>query len=56
MSKTEITPTPGVWLQGRTLSTARTRQWTKEQWNRNDLIERCMVFTNFSSADEGKGR
>ncbi len=48
--------TPGPWTQGVTLVTRDTRQWSAEQIAANDAHERRMVFVNFSSSDEGRGR
>jgi len=48
--------TPGPWSQGRTLRTNQTQQWTPEQWQVNQAIERRLVFYRFTSADEGRSR
>ena len=44
------------WQQGRLLLTDTTRRWSKEQRDEADDIERCTAFTNFTAADEGRGR
>ena len=48
--------TPGPWRQGITLATPRTRRWTAEQIEKNNAIERRMIFSNFTAADSGIGR
>lgn len=56
MSDTKSKHTPGPWEQGRTLTTRETTRWTQERLAANDATEACMVFANFSSSDNGKGR
>lgn len=48
--------TPGPWSQGKLLSTATTRRWTKEVRDEVQASERVRVFANFREADEGRGR
>lgn len=48
------TKTP--YSQGVTLVTRQTIRWSKEQIKNNDIHEQRLVFSSFSSLDEGKGR
>ncbi len=50
----EHTPTP--WAVGHTLRTRDTQRWTDEQWERNESIERRLVFVNFRASDQGRSR
>lgn len=52
----ENTHTPGPWSQGRTLDTELTRKWTAELKAKNNKAERLLVFANFTSEDQGRGR
>lgn len=48
--------TPGPWAQGKLLSTATTRQWSREVWEEVQTTETRQVFSNFRASDEGRGR
>lgn len=48
--------TQGRLMQGRTLMTPLTERWTKEERDRNEAREKCLVFTRFTSIDQGLGR
>lgn len=48
--------TPGPYFQGVTLLTPKTATWSQEQLDRNNSIERKMVFARFSSQDQGRSR
>lgn len=50
----EHTKTP--WVQGVTLRTNATLNWTIEQVAANNAIERRQIFSNFSADDEGRNR
>lgn len=49
-------PSAAPWRQGITLRTAQTSRWTQAEVEANDLIEKRLVFVNFSGADAGKAR
>lgn len=49
-----ITDSP--WRVGTTLVTRSTKQWTKEQWDKNQEIEERQLFAHFTSKDQGRGR
>ena len=44
------------WNRGITLDTPQTRRWTQEQVDKNNRVEKTMVFENFSPLDAGRGR
>ena len=48
--------THGPWSQGKTLVTNQTLRWTREELEKNEAIERCIVFSGFSVLDEGRSR
>ena len=48
--------TSGEWNQGRLLLTNETKRWTQGQKDHADDREKRMVFCNFTSTDEGRGR
>ena len=48
--------TPGPWRTGVTLATAQTVRWSAEEIAANDAREKCRVYANFSTRDEGRGR
>jgi len=48
--------TPPPWTQGRTLLTEQTKFWSRQQWKKNEAVEKCRVFANFSDQDQGRGR
>jgi len=45
-----------LWSTGRTLHTKFTSRWSQEEWDANEAIERSMIFEDFTSMDDGKGR
>ena len=53
---TNVSHTPGPWSQGRTLLTAQTKRWSKDQWDENERMERRTIFASFSAEDEGRSR
>lgn len=44
------------WSRGRTLLTHITQKYSKEQWERNESVEKSMIFSNFSPLDSGRSR
>ena len=46
----------GLWTRGTTFLTEITRFWSKSEFERNQLVEKRMVFENMSSGDAGRGR
>lgn len=48
--------TPGRLAQGHALRTRVTERWTKEEWDRNEAREKCLVFTHYTPIDQGLGR
>lgn len=44
------------WVQGKLLVTKITRSWSKDEFERQDYVERCMAFVNFFEEDQGKSR
>lgn len=50
------TPASLPWRQGETLETQATRRWTKEQWEVNEQREKRVIFSRFSSHDQGRSR
>ena len=48
--------TKGEWKIGQTLSTRTTRSWTEQEISRSNEVENKMVFVNFNTLDEGRGR
>lgn len=48
--------TPGPWTRGITLRTRQTAMWAPEEIAENNKIERRNVFSDFCTADEGRGR
>jgi hypothetical protein len=44
------------WQRGRTLITSQTKQWSSEQIHMNDIVEKSMIFSDFSLSDLGRGR
>lgn len=51
-----IKHTPSPWDRGVTLRTKETANWSKDQIDANDTLERKMVFSGFTSSDCGEGR
>lgn len=45
-----------TWVTGRLLYTRDTSRWTDDERYHADLEERKMIFTNFTSFDEGRSR
>ncbi len=45
-----------IWKRGRTLITAQTKRWSKEEMEENNKIEKSIVFSDFTSYDEGRSR
>ena len=56
LEKLKAAATEGPWSVGRTLLTAQTRQWPKDKIKANDKVERLMLFSNFTAADQGRSR